>query len=94
MITIFTLINSFTYFFFKSRNNFACFISPVVEKLLIHMKRLVAASALFVLSRFIDHTTAQIEVVRKSLYVEASYRRGITMFTQKCICMWACKNGQ
>ena len=41
----------------------------------------------------IDHTTAQIEVVRKSLYVVASYR-GITVFTQQYICIWGCKNIQ
>ena len=41
----------------------------------------------------IDHTTAQIEVVRKSLYAVASYR-GITIFTQQYICIWAGKNTQ
>ena len=41
----------------------------------------------------VDHTTAQIEIVRKSLYVVASYR-GITVFTEQYICIWGCKNIQ
>ena len=52
MITIFTLINSFICcFFFRKLNNFVCFISPVVEKWSIHMKRLVATPALLAFSR-------------------------------------------
>ena len=79
MITIFTLINSFTCVFQKKTLNvFVCFITPVVEKWLIHMKMLVASPALFILSRVlwltIRQLRRQIEVVRKSLYVSASYR--------------------
>ena len=53
MITIFILINSFTsffFFFFKKLDNFVCFITPVLEKWLIEMKRLVASHAVVVLS--------------------------------------------
>ena len=48
MITIFTLINSFTCFFLKKLNNFVGFITPVVKKWLSH-ENLVAASAFLVL---------------------------------------------
>ena len=37
MITIFTLIISFYLFLFRKLNNFVCFITPVVEKWLIHL---------------------------------------------------------
>ena len=49
MITLFTQINYFV--FFKKHNNSVGFITPVVEKWLIHMKTLMAAPALLVLSR-------------------------------------------
>ena len=42
-------MNSVTCFFKKRLNNFVSFITPVVEKCPIHMKSLVAASALLVL---------------------------------------------
>ena len=52
MITIFILKNSFTsfFFFFKKLDNFVCFITPVLEKWFIEMKRLVASHAVVVLS--------------------------------------------
>ena len=50
MITVFTLINSFTCFFIRKLNNFVGFITPVVKKWLIHMRRLVAAPAPLVLN--------------------------------------------
>ena len=58
-----------------------------MKQWLIHMKKLVAAPALLVLSpRFLWLTIpllkCQIEVVRKSLYVVASYS-GITVFTEE-----------
>ena len=49
MITILTLANSVTCFFKKGLNNFVSFITPVVEKCPIHMKSVVATSALLVL---------------------------------------------
>ena len=61
MITVFTLINSFTCFFLRKLNNFVGFITPVVKKWLIQMISLLAARLM------IDCTTAQIEVLRKSL---------------------------
>ena len=40
--------NKFIYLFLlKKLDNFVCFITPAMEKWLIHMKRLVAAPALF-----------------------------------------------
>ena len=66
-------------FLLKKLNNSLVFVTPVVEKWLIQMKRLVA----------VDRTTAQLEVVRKSLDVLGSYRV-ITVFTQQYICIWAC----
>ena len=51
LITIFTLINPFTCFFLHNLNNFVNIRTPVVERWLIQMKRLVAAPALLVLSR-------------------------------------------
>ena len=37
----------------------------------------------------VDHKTAQIEVVRKSLSLyEVASNRGITVFTQQYICVW------
>ena len=52
----------------------------------LHTKRLVAAPALLVLSRALRLTIrllrCQIVVVRKSLYLVASYR-GITVFAQE-----------
>ena len=58
-----------------------------MKQWLIHMKKLVAAPALLVLSPRVLWLTirlliCQIEVVRKSLYVVASYR-GITVFTEE-----------
>ena len=54
MITIFILINSFTSFFFffflKKIYKLVCFITPILEKWLIEMKRLVASHAVVVLS--------------------------------------------
>ena len=51
IITIFTLINSFTYLFFnKKLNNFVRFIIPVLEEWLIQVKRLVAAPTVLILS--------------------------------------------
>ena len=48
--------------------NFVGFITPVVERQLIHINRLVADPTLLVLPRVVlDRTTAQIKVVRKSL---------------------------
>ena len=48
--------------------NFVGFITPVVERQLIHINRLMAGSTLLVLPRVVlDRTTAQIKVVRKSL---------------------------
>ena len=71
MITIFTLINLFTCFFLKKRDNFVCFITPVGEKWLIHMKRLGGCSRpscpFHVL--MVDHATAETEVVKKSLLI-------------------------
>ena len=61
-------------------------------KWLIHMKILVAAPALLVLHVYnIDCTTGQLEMVRKQHV--ASYR-GMTVFTQQYICIWAyiCQN--
>ena len=52
MITIFTLINLLLAFL-KKLDNFVCFLTPVVKKWLIHMKRLVAAPTLLVLSRLV-----------------------------------------
>ena len=43
MVTLFTQMNLFTCFFKKKLNNFVGFTTPVVEKLLIHIDRLVAA---------------------------------------------------
>ena len=51
MITLFTQVNLFTCFFKKKLNNFLGFITPVVEKWLIHIEGLVAAPVLLVLSR-------------------------------------------
>ena len=42
-------MNSVTCFFKKRLNNFVRFITPVVEKWPIHMKSVVATSALLVL---------------------------------------------
>ena len=70
MITIFTLMNSFFFFFLQKVDNLFGLKTLVLERWLIHMKRLVAARALLVLLRvlFMIHcTTAQIEEVRKSL---------------------------
>ena len=67
MITIFTLMNSFIRFFHKT---FYGFKTPVEERWLIHMKRMVAVMALlvFLLVLFmIDSTIVQIEIVTKSL---------------------------
>ena len=50
MITIFTLMNSFICFFLQKLNNFVGFITPVVKRWFIHMKRLVPAPAVLVLS--------------------------------------------
>ena len=72
------------------------FYNPVVEKLYIHMKKLVATPTLFVLSLVLfiaDHATAQTEVVRKSLNPVARYR-GVTAVTQQYICIWACQSSQ
>ena len=83
-------------FLLKKLNNFVSFITPVVEKWHIHMKKLVATPTLLVLSLvlfIVDHVTAQIEVVRKSLNPVASYR-GVTAVTQQYICIWACQSSQ
>ena len=46
MITIFTLMSSFTCLLLKNLNKFVGFITPVVEKWLIHLKSWVAAPVL------------------------------------------------
>ena len=46
-------MNSFTCFFLKKLNNFVGFITPVMEKWLIHIKNLVADAAFFIPSRFV-----------------------------------------
>ena len=91
MITLFIQINSFTCFFFKKSNNFVGFITPVVEKWLIHMKTLVTASALLALyvsyCLMVDRTLlrwskdGEMEVVSKSLDVVANYRGINSIYT-------------
>ena len=67
MIIVFILTNLFTWFFFQKRSNFVSFITPVVQRWLIQIKRLMATPVPFVLSRVADRMTAQIYVLRKSL---------------------------
>ena len=67
---------------------------PVVEKCLIHMKRLVAAPALLVLSRALWLT---MWLLRSRWWGNRYSRyRGITVFTRQYLCIWACncKNSQ
>ena len=94
MVAIFALINSFFRIFFKL--NFVCFITPVVEKWLIHTKKLMNAPVLLVLPRVL-WLTIRLEAVRKSLrvshFIVASHR-GITVFAQQYICIWAFKNSK
>ena len=55
-------------FLLKKLINFVGFITPVVERWLIHLKSFVAAAVIFVLHvSQINRTTAHIDVVRKSL---------------------------
>ena len=67
---------------------------PVVEKWLIHVKRLVAAPALLVLSRALWFT---MRLLRSRWWGNRHSRyRGITVFTRQYLCIWACncKNSQ
>ena len=62
MITIFSLMNFICFFLLQKLNNFVGFKTPVVERWLIHMKRLVTALDFLVLSSvlfIIDRTTAR-----------------------------------
>ena len=81
MITTFTLVNLFTSFFFYGS----------LEKWFIHMKRLVTALALLVLSLALWLTK---RLLRSTWWGNrrgkpASYR-GNTVFTQQDIANWVC----
>ena len=91
-ITIFTLMNSFS--FRVCFNNFVGFITPVVVKWHIHMKCLVAAPDLLVFPRILWLTARLLGSWRWGNHMVAGYRHII--FTQKytCICAYICKTSQ